>query len=281
MELAVNLFSPNKDQLVPAPYTFPNDYEVPDCNLCGSDLTWRRCLISNAKGTRMNLVECTKCGFRFFSPRPKWSVLGPLVADENQQAQTLFDNCSFFKVDDVEAQKTAIRSYYNKMLEDVRDIIGHIPQTMFEVGGNVGWFAVAARDFGVPLIDGCDLNPFAVGLAQQGHGLAGYEAGDFADYQPKRQYELTVGLDYLEHTYTPKQDIEKLYGMTQPGGVFLFKTFLDERDFKHEQLSPPSHAIHWTEVVLRREIERVGFNIRTWRYDYGDYFVITIAQKPA
>ena len=311
--LAVDLYSEGKNTLVAQMYEYPRDFEHPCCELCGSLTMERRILIPQAKGTLMSLVECTRCGLRFFSPRPKWSILAPLVADEREQAQHLFDWGSFTPVDDPVVQKANIRSYYQKMFCDCTIALGkhvetssdtharasvpaymfpdqaaidagyRIPNSMFEVGGNVGWFSLMAKDCGVPVIDGCDLNPHAVKLAREQHGLTGYEAGDFANYEPTRRYEMIVANDYLEHTYTPRADLENMASMIVPGGVFLFKTFLDERDTRHEMLAPPSHSLHWTEPVLREAIERTGMKIVNWRLDYpavDPYFVIGIARKP-
>lgn len=255
------------------------DYEYPNCDLCGSpaDELHRRMSIEDAKGTKMNLVECTDCGLRFFSPRPPWKFVGPMVADEKEQAQRLFDTGSFLPVQDIAVQKANIQSYYTKMLEDATRILGHIPQSMFEVGGLVGWFAVAASKFGIPLIHGCDLNPHGVRLANE-QGIP-FVACDFADYEPSQQYELVVALDYLEHTYRPWQDLQKLAGMIAPGGIFLAKTFLDELDTEREMLAPPTHAIHWTTPVLRSAIERAGLMVRQWLPGYKGWMPEIIAQK--
>lgn len=278
---------------MPSPYLYPEDYEIPDCELCGdvcrssNEPMHRNLIIPKANGTDMNLVECRNCGLRFFSPRPKWSVIAPMVADEKVQAQRLFDTGSFLPVSDPVAQKANIHSYYTKMLADCAEVLGHVPATMFEVGGLVGWFAKAARDFGVGWIDGCDLNPTGVALARQNG--ATFTACDFADYDPKctcghvEQYELVVGLDVLEHVYTPRATLEKMAAMIEPGGVFLAKTFLDDLDVDHEQLAPPTHSIHWTTPVLRGAIERAGLTIKQWRMDYPppprSYMPIIIAQK--
>jgi len=236
-------------------------------------------LIENAKGTQMHLVECTNCGLRFFSPRPKWEVVGPLVADEKMQAEKLFANCSFFDVQDVEKQKAIIRSYYWKMLDDVTAVLGHKPTSYFELGGCVGWFAKFARDYGVPgPYYGVDINAHAVKLANEHHGCS-FVACDFTSYATVRfPFDFIVCQDYLEHTYTPWTDLKRLADMLQPGGVMLLKTFVDELDTKHEMLAPPTHAIHWTTPVLRGAIERAGLTIKSWIVDY-QFMPLVIAQK--
>ena len=157
-----------------------------------------------------------------------------------------------------------------------------IPETMFEVGGNVGWFAKAASEYGVKEIDAVDLNPLSVEIANTKMGIANYAgvAMDFAEYPPHRQYDLVVALDYLEHTYTPWADLQKLTSMVTPGGVLLIKTFLDDKDTNREMLAPPTHAIHWTTPVLRGAIERTGLVIRHWADGYKGFMPEIIAQKP-
>lgn len=267
----------NKDTLVPRPYTYPTDYETPACNLCGHHASL--VLIDNAKGTNMALVECTQCGFRFFSPRPRWSVLKDLIADEKVQAENLYRWCSFTEVPDVEVQKANVSSYYSLMMQNCNDVLGRLPQSMFEVAPCVGWLAVEARKFGIPVIDGIDLNVHGVAICNEKQGLPGIVAGDFLTYEPHRKYEMVAALDYLEHTYHPKQDLRKIADMLEPGGVFLGKTFLDEYDTKREMLAPPCHSCHWTELVLRRELANVGLDVKHWRMDYGGFFVIFVAQK--
>ena len=264
---------------MPRMYQYPNDYEMPSCDLCGSDCTHRKTIIENAKGTHMHLAECTECGLRFFSPRPVWSIVGPLVADEQKQAETLYANCSFFEVASVEQQKAIIRNYYWAMLDGVKAALGHMPTSYFELGGCVGWFAVFAREYGVTgPFHGVDINAHAAKIAQERQALPYFQACDFADYTPDRQYEFIVCQDYLEHTYYPWTDLQKLAGMLQPGGVMLIKTFVDELDPNHEMLAPPTHAIHWTTPVLRGALERAGLTIKSWVVDYT-FMVIIIVQK--
>lgn len=267
--------------VIPYP-KYPDDYEYPECNLCGSSPNYRTIVIPQAKGTRMDLVECTQCGFRFFSPRPKWSALKPYLfehGDMEGEATRYYENASFFKVDDPEHQKAILRSYYGMILGHVKEAYGRIPQSMFEVGGCSGWFAVNARDFGIPLIHGLDLNKYAAAICREKQGFPNIEAGDFLDYQPTRKYELVVALDYLEHTYHPRQDLEKFASMLEPGGLLLTKTFLDEFDYKHEMLAPPVHCAHWTSDVLRHEFEKVGLKVVLWKPDWGGFVYFFICQK--
>lgn len=280
-----DLYPQTKERLMAAMYQFPKDFETPNCEMCG-ELPPHRVILPNAKDTGMNLVECEGCGLRFFSPRPVWSVVGPLVAEEKEQAWNLFNWWSFTPVPDVAVQQVNIRSYYNRMLTDVEGWFGRVPGNMLEVGGNVGWFSVCARDFGVKEIYGCDINPFATAIAQERNGLAGHVTSDFADYDRGRAMDggldFVVALDYLEHTYTPWADIQKMVRMLAPGGVLLAKTFLDEEDIRREMLAPPCHSIHWTKHTLTGAIQRAGLSIKQFRMDYPadhPYMVIVIAQK--
>ena len=68
-------------------------------------------------------------------------------------------------------------------------------------------------------------------------------------------------LDYIEHTYTPVDDLKKMHEMTSPHGVLILKTFLDELDEKGAYIHPTFHAFHFTEQTLRRALEEAGWNI--------------------
>lgn len=276
MTISVPDLYPN---IIPYP-NWPDDYEHPVCNLCGSSSRWM--LIENAKGTRCCLVECMDCGYRFFSPRPTWNALKPYLFahwDMHGEAQRLYDWCSFTEVPDPAKQRTNIRSYYRSLLAMVEKDFGCVPQSMFEVGGAVGWFMVDAREYGVPLIHGLDLNKYAVEICREKQGFPDVESGDFLEYQPKRRYELVTALDYLEHSYNSRQDLAKFAEMLEPGGIFLAKTFFDEFDHEHEMLAPPVHSVHWTTPVLQRELSKVGLNICTWKEDWKGFFYVFTCRK--
>lgn len=277
-EISVEALYPNVIQYP----QWPDEYEHPNCNLCGSIPFDHRELIHKAKGTFCHLVECDVCGFRFFAARPKWSALKPYLfahSDMEGEATRLYEWGSFTPVDDPVKQKANIRSYYDWMFKMAVDELGHVPATMFEIAGAVGWFSVAALAAGVELVEGCDLNLYAVKVAREKHGLTGFEAGDFLDYKPHQQYEMVVALDYLEHTYHPKQDLAKIASMLVPGGVALLKTFFDEFDPDHEMLAPPVHCAHWTKPVLVREVEKAGMKVVKLREDYRGYVWEIIGRK--
>lgn len=256
-------------------------YEMPACNLCGCDMA--TVVIYNAKATGFALVECVHCGLRFFAPRPKWKVLAEAMRSTNDaqvEAEHYYAWGSFVPVPDPAVQKRNIDSYYRKMLDDARAVYGGEFKSMFEIAGSAGWFGVAAKATGLEVIEGVELNTFAAAICRERQGLPGIEAGDFLEYQPRRTYDLVVALDYLEHTYFPRQNLQKMADMTNPGGVVMLKTFLDELDVNHEQLAPPVHCIHWTEPTLRRAIEAAGLEIGHWLIGYGDYQIEIVAKKP-
>jgi 2-polyprenyl-3-methyl-5-hydroxy-6-metoxy-1,4-benzoquinol methylase len=259
--------------------TLPDRWEYPLCNLCGHNE--QDILLANAKGTGMDLVECRRCGLRYFSPRPSWELVRSQICHAQETADRSFQTGSLMPNEQRPREQVLVdyRSYYSLMIQDALSTFGRTPTTMFEVGGGVGWFSVFAREAGIPGITGLDLDECAVKIAHDELCLD-FTAGDFLEYEPRLKHDMVVALDYLEHTYHPRQDMDKLTAMLNPGGVMLLKTFLDEFDYAREMLAPPTHAIHWTTHTLRREIIERGLEIKQWRLDYGGYFVIIIAQKP-
>jgi len=90
--------------------------------------------------------------------------------------------------------------------------------------------------------------------------------------------DAVILLDVLEHTATPRQDLETVARSLRPGGGLMLKTFYDEfHDGKELDLTPEgdrhrsversghfcplSHIAHFDEGVLLRLIQKTGFEI--------------------
>lgn len=256
----------------------PANWETPPCNLCGG--TAVTVLLPNAKSTGMNLVECDRCGLRFFSPRPNWHLVRSQISCCALTAELAFRTGSLIPGEKRARERVlgGLHVYYGIMLHEAIDAFGRVPDSLFEIGSGVGWFQTCAREWGIPLITGIDVDECAVEIARRKLQLDVLR-GDFLEYEAVTSYDMVAALDYLEHTYHPREDLDKMVAMLNPGGVLLAKTFLDELDLERSQLSPPVHSIHWTTRTLQRELTDRGLEIVSWRPDYGGYFIIIIARR--
>jgi 2-polyprenyl-3-methyl-5-hydroxy-6-metoxy-1,4-benzoquinol methylase len=246
------------------------------CNLCGSR---DRREIREDKDWNYTFVECRPCGLMFYCPRFKEDyVIRTFLCSGNAEgeAENLFHNGVLVgkPYESPEKQKQILQEYYRYILgiqtEWFRKINGgREPHSMFEIGCSVGWYLKVARDEFLTrsstfLTQGCDANRFAAETASTGFGIDVF-GGVFRHYPSDRlrtdSFDLATALDYIEHTYTPRDDLARLYEMTVPGAVLVVKTFLHELDKAGAYVHPIFHAHHFTADTLRRTIESVGWRI--------------------
>lgn len=244
------------------------------CNLCGGrehealrvDQQWN-----------CTFVRCIACGLMFYQPRLKESyVVRNYLWSGNarDEAESLFHQGVLFgePQGSAEEQKETLQSYYRFMLNLHTNWYrklngGRPPDSIFEAGCSVGWYLKVARDEfldGSKLAQGCDANRFSAAKARSGFGLDVF-AGTFQTYPlqewQKNRYHLIAALDYIEHTYTPREDLVKLFEMAAPGAVLLLKTFLHELDAAGNYIHPVFHVHHFTGDTLRGAIESAGWKI--------------------
>ena len=255
-------------------------WERPLCAFCES--TSHILVASNVRRTGHDMVECV-CGLRFYSPRMTEAGLeaAGLVVDYCYQvdAENQWAYGAFKPVPDPEKQKAGVMRYYRSMIRRIVPAVIPRLDSVFEVGGGVGWFLRAAQDEGASVLDGCDLNHHAVRIQREGQGFEGVVCGHFCDHIPSQQYDLIVALDYIEHTRTPFDDLRKMREMARLGGALLLKTFTEEGNADGHYTNPAGHPIHFWGRVLRRMIQDAGWEIVSWLPEGAQ--VLVIARRPA
>jgi len=177
--------------------------------------------------------------------------------------------------DGADRQKEILLDYYRSLLREqidwFRKSLDDDPDSLFEVGSSVGWYMKVACDEFLtggkmetrgPLVQGCDANKYAAELARKGFGLD-VRGCTFQNYamspEQRGRFALAAMLDYIEHSYTPLDDLKKLHEMVMPGGILLLKTFLEELDKGGAYVHTIFHAHHFTERTLRRALEDAGW----------------------
>lgn len=254
--------------------------ETPACNFCKFTGP-HKLLERDVKGTHHDFVECPVCRLRFYSPRRTFKSLLDcgfgIDAGAQKEAETYYTYLSFTPVPDRAVQEKILRSYYGQML-DTMYARAQKMESLFEIGCTIGFFLSLAKERGLST-GGCELNHFACDAGRKYYGLEGVHKGAFADYIPGLKYDCVVALDYIEHTFTPYDDLRKMYGMLNPGGVLQLKTFLEELDTDRDMVAPPCHSHHFFGHVLRKMVESCGFSITDWQIDFIEQVQLT-AVKP-
>lgn len=254
--------------------------ENPRCNYCGSDFLNQTTIYVNVKDTKHNLVECNKCHLRFYSPRIPFTDylyqgFGTNSSAKNE-AETMFFNGSFTPVQDPVAQKNSLKSYYNRIVISKLFKYGENISSIYEVGGSVGWLSYFIKQ-AYPLItfNGCEINKYAVQWANSSHLGLNYEYGIFANKEIKENYyDVCLALDYIEHSFTPFDDLKKMNNLLKPNGIIFIKTFLEELDINRTMEAPIGHAHHLFGYVLKNMIKDCGFTIIEWVLEQEQVHII-------
>lgn len=254
------------------------------CDMCGSQQS--RVLPRSTNESMAQLrdawgctfVECEGCGLRYYSPRleERYAVETFLhQGDAESEAVSMLEKGVFFgePQGSAEEQIAALRTLYRGIFDHISAAFirlnGRPPRSMFEVGTSVGWFSKAATEraleqWGEFESAGCDANIFSARLARERNGL-NVQGTTFSGYQiaPEQlgRYDLIVGYDFLEHTYTPRSDLEKLHTMAAPGAMLAIKTFVDDLDPTGSMIHPAFHHHHFTRATLREVITRTGWAV--------------------
>lgn len=263
-----------------------------ECALCGGrDFTPTE--YRDLFGTGANLVECDACGFRQYD-----RVLMTAEAfNDSPASHQMFDDsfrCGALNNRDPERAdyyRAAHRSYYRGMLELLMALVGEPCAALYEVGVGYGEFLGGAQAAGLR-VRGCEMNGRGVDLAREHFGVP-VDFGAFQTVAADGPYDAVVALDVLEHTETPREDVERAARLLRPGGVLLIKTFYDEwhagRELSivsaegwqlpHGYFDPVCHLNHFTEPVLRGLLERSGFDVAAWERDEVNGLVTAYARR--
>lgn len=262
-----------------------HDYESDvTCNLCGSSdvremprhAVEARAQLRDAWGCR--LVECKSCGLRFYSPRltEDYAVQTFLHGnDAKAEAESMARKGVFFgepqgsAAEQIESLRIYYTTIFDGLVEKYAAQNGRPPRAMFELGSSVGWFAKAACARAKEKWDGmtyagCDANIFAAEIGRNEFGLD-IQGTTFSKYaiQPEQigAYDLLVAFDFLEHSYTPRSDLQKLRTLASKNACLIIKTFVDDNDPEGNYVHPVFHHHHFTLRTLRAVVEKAGWKI--------------------
>lgn len=141
-----------------------------------------------------------------------------------------------------------------------------------DIGGGTGWQLDILRrlDARVRSTEVVDFDEAAGAIATaRGHA---HFCGRIEDYEPRRQFDLVLLLNLIEHVEDPVRVLTKIRRLLSPDGVVLVKTpnfeSLDGRLFRHSSwagLHCPRHWVLFTQSSFSHHAARAGFTVtRSW-----------------
>ncbi len=128
---------------------------------------------------------------------------------------------------------TAISGYHHNVFENrekqtqkairkVQRIRRFLPRgsTTLDIGCGPGYFVAEARKAGFA-VEGCDIAPVATAYAQREFGID-ISLGDFLQMPfEEKAYECITMFSYLEHTLSPKDNLEKAHSLLESNGLLV------------------------------------------------------------
>lgn len=238
-----------------------------NCNLCGAE-TVRvrfpatlngsealsvdafRCT-SPGYGHHPRIVQCTRCGHVYASPR--WSDAELLAAYTAVEDETYV------------MERTGRELTFRKHLQALERIVGpgH-GRSLLDIGAYIGVFVAVAAQSGWDAW-GVEPSDWAAAEAQR-HGLNVVAGTQYAPELAGRQFDVITMWDVIEHVNDPKGEVRHSRDLLQPGGVLVLHTMdIDSLVARLMGSRWPwlmdMHLHYFSQKTMRAMLEDVGFAV--------------------
>jgi len=229
-------------------------------------------------GLGVSLIRCTHCGTFRYDTIPVEGADAEAFCNSQAMWDSIerdYRNGAANNPDPSRSEefRTAREDYYRWMLWRVGWVLGRQIESLYEVGTAYGALLDVARSLSIQELGGCDINRRGAELARE-RGLPA-EGVAWQKAIVNRRYDSIIMLDYIEHTLTPRADLEKAVTHLKDDGVLLLKTFVHEwheaqelvltreefskaYDHKHGYFNPYCHHWHFTKASLLQLFDHVG-----------------------
>lgn len=203
-------------------------------------------------------MECSRCGYRFLSPRPSQAEITQAYSAPEQ-----YD--SWLREDE------GRRLMWRKRWELVKS---HATgKRLLDVGAGLGTFLAEARDDGWE-VSGTEVSKSAIAKARELFGIEISE-GQLEEVSLKGPYDVVTLWHVLEHLPSPSRGLDLARRLLRPGGLLVvavpndsnarwrFQKLKNGAFMPYEDLAPGKeiHLSHFTIAALRAAIEARGFRV--------------------
>jgi len=183
------------------------------CNYCGS-VNYNNYLKSDSVEFYKHmfiLKECEKCGLVYCDPRPNYE-----------------DILNFLKYSNWSKKIYVIQNNRPNILNVHRNIIqeclayNHGAKSLFDVGSGGGTVLIEAQRMGLD-VSGNDINRESSIYLSKNHGIEIFNEPTNR-LSVKEKFDVITMLDYIEHTYTPFDDLQFASNHLNENGILYLKT---------------------------------------------------------
>jgi len=240
------------------------------CNLCGSADHQPYCPENG-----LGLVQCSRCGLVFVSPRPDPNELYALYGEtyfHNDESGTV--GYTNYLRDEANIRKT-----FAGRLAHLERFVK--PGKLLDVGCAAGFFLDEAQGRGWA-VQGLDVSSFAAHYAAERFGFD-VRQGSFTDLDyPAGDYDLVTLWDVIEHVPDPKAYLQRAAALLRSGGVLALATpdvdslpaRLTGKRWVGYKLSE-EHVYYFSARTLSRMLDEVGFEVVNVRH-VGKYVTLRL-----
>lgn len=206
-------------------------------------------------GRPIELAECQSCGLVCVSPRPDLRELYEgYIAGSSNAADAVKRK----------RERKNVGEIHRKHIETAIGYLGRPAARLFDMGCGAGTTLLEARKLGLDA-EGNEINKASVDLLTS-EGFKAYHGFTQDLDLPLASFDIVINFDYLEHSYTPLEDLRTCHKLLNPGGVLYLKTLYlgcpaHVEKGNNWQLFGPGHFHFFTPTVLRKMVETAGFEI--------------------
>ncbi len=235
----------------------PHSKEYVDCLFC-SKRDFKKVYPSSLPG----VVRCLSCGLIYANPRFKKEALKDFYSREYFESHS----SEAMGYDNYVSDKELVEKTFKRRLLEIEKKWMPRRGKLLDVGCATGFFLSIARQRGWK-VDGIEISEYCCDYARREFGIELY-CGFFKDakgFEPN--FDLVTMWDYVEHSFTPDQDIRKAYELLAPGGVLALATpdvgSVPARIFKQNWMGfkEHEHLYYFTKqnltALLRKEGSRL------------------------
>jgi len=231
------------------------------CEVCGSG-DW----LPYRQVGEWRLVGCVNCGVVRLNPRPSEAELGRLYSQDYYIENQIQDDHS----------PAAVAREIDLRLDVAEQLAAHAegPCRWLDVGCASGYLIAAGMRLGFD-VEGVEISEWAARFAARELGLIVFR-GTLTDYLigfRGRRFNLVTAMAYLEHSFQPRQDLNHIAELLEPGGVAVVRVpnLASFDRLWHGQAwrgwSVPYHLYHFTPKGLMGAMRRQG--LEPYRIDLG------------
>lgn len=202
--------------------------------------------------------QCTACGLIYLTPRLDGASLA--------QVYELWYGYAYRRVmsdpEHIAERRREFERYHLRQLEAWAPGRGHL----LDVGCGSGLFLGLAQRRGWK-VSGVELDPATAAWGREQEGIADLRCGTLASVlRTEERFNAITLFDYLEHTDSPGDDLERLIGHLSPGGILMVRV-PNASGWQAQLMGScwlavmPTHLSYFTGSVLRDAVASRGLDV--------------------